>query len=242
MSEPSRPIDYLAAGVALAIYSASSSGARSSGGIHRMTVADATRRCNQEMDLKISQDWVRAALARLGELGAVNFQEDPYAETLLDTDDTRLKSFFVDCEIPIYRRAHDVGLLWLRTALQREDFWRDIALDDPASTTSVPWVPAADRFVALEHNAEVATELQQAVTTADEQIRASNTIEDEQRSWIRAHLDAGALLIRRGGLILKDALMSLVVQPLRAALKYVIEERGKEAIRAAIQLILSLIR
>ncbi|MBY0285286.1 MAG: hypothetical protein K2W81_15155 [Sphingomonas sp.] len=154
--------------------------------------------------------------------------------------DPDFRKHFLLQEMPQFALYSDFGDEWLGKALENVARSNDPELEDFALPAIS--VPTAGAFVTVHHNSEQAAEIISVVEAADEGVRTSNAIEEEQRGWIRIHLAAGRELITKGGALLKSALKSLILEPLKAALNSVTEEHAKTAIMAAIRLIWGLIK
>lgn len=100
--------------------------------------------------------------------------------------------------------------------------------------------PASDRLVSIDHNSKQTVEVLDLTEAANEAIRGSNSLDDEQRGWIREHILAGVEFIRRHKKMLAGAVDVLLLKPLRAAYEAVAEAPAKEAILAAINAIRSM--
>lgn len=232
-----RPLDYLSIGIAMAIFETTDKIT-----VHSVTHEQIRGIFYQRVGRGLTSELAEAGVQHLEKIGLVTIEGDPYADTLIHMRDADLRSFCNSepAADSIYKKAWDAGLEWLTTAFERANFWSDVASEAANEPTPAPIVPSADGFVTLEHNSDVANELERVTTEADEAIRASNSIEESDRTWIRAHLATAVGLIKRGGAILKNALRSLVVDPLRAALKKVAEEGAKGLIVAAIRFVTGL--
>lgn len=233
----SRPLDYLAIGVAMAIYESTDKLSN-----HSVTHEQIRGIFYQKIGRGLDAGLVEVAVQRLAVLSVATLEADQYADTLVHIRDVDLRTF---CNSEgaagtIYKKAWDAGLDWLATAFERSNFWDDVALEAHQEATPTAIVPSSDGFVTLKHNSEVAKELERVVAEADESIRSSNSIDEADRAWIRDHLDAALGLIKRGGEVLKTALRSLVVEPLRAALKKVSEDGAKALIIAAVRYVVGL--
>ena len=95
-------------------------------------------------------------------------------------------------------------------------------------------VPAADRFVEIGHNTAGYREVVEAVEIAAESIRQSNSLTPEDRGWIQANLEIGLGALKKGGKLLVDGLKTFALDPLKAALTSISEEKLKAAIAFAI--------
>jgi hypothetical protein len=135
---------------------------------------------------------------------------------------------------------HELGDGWIQRAL--EGLRRKLSEDGklPEADESVDEqqavVPAADRLVTIDHNSQAYEELVEKTEAASENIRSSNSIDEERRSWIRVHLSAGLEFIKNNK-ILAGAASALLLKPLLNAYEAVTEEPAKQAILAAIDAI-----
>lgn len=98
-------------------------------------------------------------------------------------------------------------------------------------------VPAADRLVTIAHNQPEINVLAEAIDNAAEAVRSSNTVSEDEKSWINSHLRSGAELIRRCKVVSLSAIKSLLLSPLSAALKAVSEEQLKSVLTIAVKAI-----
>lgn len=122
--------------------------------------------------------------------------------------------------------------------------YRDYGFDDEPSDNALPSAveqaleaPASDRVVTYDHNAPQTKEVLELTEQANEAIRGSNSLESEERGWIREHIAAGVDFIRRHKKVLTGAVEALLIKPLRAAYEAIAEEPAKAAIMAAIKAI-----
>lgn len=95
-------------------------------------------------------------------------------------------------------------------------------------------IPASDRFVEVGHNTPGYHEVVSSVEVAAESIRQSNTLSAEERSWIQSNLDIAISALRKGGKLLVEGIKTFALEPLKAALANVSEEKLKSAISLAI--------
>lgn len=95
-------------------------------------------------------------------------------------------------------------------------------------------VPSADRFVEIGHNSAGYDQTLQAIESAAEVIRQSNTIDADERSWIQSNLTVAISAMKTGGKILKQGISTFALEPLKAALNGVTEEKLKSIIAVAI--------
>ncbi|MBT2187716.1 hypothetical protein [Sphingobium nicotianae] len=95
-------------------------------------------------------------------------------------------------------------------------------------------VPASDRFVELGHNTPGYQETVEAVESALDSIRQSNSLDPEDRPWIQSNLTIGLGALKKGGRLLVEGLRAFTIEPLKAALSSVGEEKLKVAISLAI--------
>ena len=99
-------------------------------------------------------------------------------------------------------------------------------------------IPASNRLVTIDHNSKEYEGLVKQTELASENIRTSNSIEEEKRSWIRDHLQVGLELIKKHK-VLTAAISALLLEPLLDAYHSITEEPAKAAILSAIELIKS---
>lgn len=95
-------------------------------------------------------------------------------------------------------------------------------------------IPASDRFVEFGHNTSGYQEVVSSVEEAVEAIRQSNSLPPDDRSWIQANLEIGLTALRKGGKLLADGVKTFALEPLKAALTGVTEEKLKTVIGLAI--------
>lgn len=95
-------------------------------------------------------------------------------------------------------------------------------------------IPASDRIVTIGDNQEVIDSVLADVEAAEEAIRSSNSLPEEQKSWIREHLSVGKSLLKLKKVSL-SAVKSMLLTPLNSAWKYVAEEHSKTIIGKALE-------
>lgn len=143
---------------------------------------------------------------------------------------------------PVFEDYHEYGDEWLSRALHgiRKGVIElgDVDLLDRPDASDFDKVPASNRLVTIDHNSKEYKGLVEQTELASESIRTSNSIQEEKRSWIRDHLDAGLELIKKHK-VLTGAISALLLEPLLDAYHSVTEEPAKAAILSAIELIKS---
>lgn len=127
----------------------------------------------------------------------------------------------------------ELGSAWLSRALQGIAARVQSGEIESPELNATQLVPASDRLVTIDHNSDQFQELTKVTEAADEAIRSSNSIDNDDRSWIRDHLAAGLNLIKKHK-ILASAASALLLQPLLDAYQAVTEDGAKLAILAAI--------
>ena len=230
-----RPIDYLVGGLFNALYAQSKTQTS-----HSLTFSELNRVFETHYELPLSRPNLELAVARMEHDGVITLVRDPHADTVIETTDKRLAEF-ADVEASIIGRAWS-NEEWLRSAFRNAKLWADIELGVDLIEMSEA-VPSADGFVDLNHNEKPIHDAEILILAADDAIRSDNEFDAEERSWIRSHLEAGIALLKRRGPILKGALISLIIEPLKAAAKVAVNDHAKsliEAAIAAIRLILGL--
>ena len=147
------------------------------------------------------------------------------------------KSYLANSDVA--KRSSVIGPRFLRDAFNAHyngPSVHDLAVDEVV--TEVPSVPASDRLVTVAHNSPEYEDLVQRTETASEAIRSSNSIDEEERGWIRTHISAGLEFIKNKK-ILAGAVSALLLEPLLSAYDAVAEEPAKQAILTAIQAVRS---
>ncbi len=102
-------------------------------------------------------------------------------------------------------------------------------------------IPAADRIVQIGHNTAGYEEAVDGVSNAIASVRGSNVIDPAERAWILPNLQVGLDALKKGGSLLVSGLKTFLLEPLRAALKSISEEKLKSAISVAIAAVKNLI-
>ena len=231
------PIDYLSSACLQSLFRVSPSDKI----FHSMSFEKLHDFIEKSIDTEFDEEFTQAVIENLKSLNVITVIDDPFADTLITTSDERIADFFNarNDEEDIFHRSWTVGFDWLKTAFQRPAFWASLSSPEEDSENAPKTAPAAEGFVTFDHNQSNSLAVIEAVETAAEIVRSTNAIEETERHWVRGHLDAGLLLLKRGGKILKEAIISTVIRPLQAALKYVVEERAKELIGMAIKFLMS---
>lgn len=236
MATASSAIDYLAAACALSVYNIGEQTIE-----HSLTAAQIHERLSNDISVSFDSHYTDFAISRLAEMGLFDVIDDAYADSLILVKDQDISAYFKSRagHKDIYDRAWAVGPEWLHTAFGHPDFWTNISretdLERPASSA-----PTASGFVQFNHNEQESKEVILIVEQTAEAIRTSNEVDESTRGWVRSHLAAGLVLLRQGGKVLKDALISTVIKPLESALKVIVEEKGKDLIRMALKFLWSL--
>ncbi len=119
-----------------------------------------------------------------------------------------------------------------------------LKIDDETSDinllSSDGYAPGSDRIVTFDHNDPQTKSVLSLAEQADEIIRGSNSLDEEQRGWIREHIRAGIDFIKNHKKMLAGAASALLLKPLLAAYEAVAEEPAKAAILAAIEAVKSM--
>ena len=228
-----RPVDYLVIGLINALYSMSKNQAS-----HSITYGELITvfETHYKQPLQLSQ--LELAVARMEHEQIVSLVRDPYADTVIETTDKRLAEF-ADSVGGVIGRGW-TNEEWLKSAFRNLKLWEDI--NSGVDLIEVfESVPSADGFVTIDHNSPPINDAELSLIAADEAIRSDNEFDSEHRNWIRSHLEAGIALLRRGGPVLRSALISLIVEPLKAAAKVAANDHAKSLINAAIVAIRSIL-
>jgi predicted transcriptional regulator len=98
-------------------------------------------------------------------------------------------------------------------------------------------VPAADRLVSIDHNSQTTELAISAVEDAEEAIRASNSLPEAEKAWLREHLSSGVRLMK-GAKITLTAIKALLLSPLYAAYKHTAEEGLRGVLAKALDLVI----
>lgn len=230
------PVDYLTAACALTIYALDNQSVE-----HFLTEEKIHDMLTVSIDQDFSIEYTRLAIRKLADAAIVDVVDDAYADKMIMTSDAVIKQFFVSKSgtRDIYDRSWSLGMSWLMSAFKNQQFWEALS-NDVASVPQSTEAPSSEGFVTFDHNQEQTKSIIAAVEVANEAVRANNEIDDTEKSWLQSHLAAGLVLVTRGGKILKDALISTVIKPLQSSLKYVVEEKGKLLISAAIKFLMGL--
>lgn len=147
------------------------------------------------------------------------------------------KSHLANSEVA--QRSAQIGPRFLRDAFNAH--YNGPSVDEVAAdevVAEVHSVPASDRLVAVTHNSPEYEDLVQRTETASEAIRSSNSIDEDDRGWIRTHISAGLEFIKNKK-VLAGAVSALLLEPLLSAYDAVAEEPAKQAILTAIQAVRS---
>lgn len=135
---------------------------------------------------------------------------------------------------------HELGDEWLKRALIgiRSEYESEGKLPDSDEVAGLAeaGIPASDRIVSVNHNSAEYRNLVEQTTVANEAIRTSNTIGEEDRGWIRDHISLGFELLKKPKILL-GAVTVLLLGPLQNAYDAVTEEPARQAILTAINLI-----
>ncbi len=172
----------------------------------------------QRVEMALSTAIEKQYATRIVEDGEYLYSITAAGYTLIEDmylDDKNKIRELVDCDFSVFLSA-DAGI-------------------SDGSADSELHVPAADRFVSIGDNMPGYQEVMATIESASETVRSSNVLPAEERSWIHIHVELGLSLLRKGGTVLRSALHSLVVEPLKAALKDSSEDGLKAVIRAALE-------
>jgi hypothetical protein len=182
--------------------------------------------------IPVSNDHIEMALKNLENLGIVNVVVDPYADTVIETSDEEIIKFLSQSDNKILKRSWD-NEDWLKSAYNNQNLWSDLShlISD---INSIESIPTSDGFVTVNHNSAEFIETERAIVTAEEAVRGDNEFDGEQRGWIRVHLEAGVALLKQSGPIIRGALVALIVEPLKAAMKATANENVKKLIGVAL--------
>lgn len=200
---------------------------------HTLTAESIKYAFQRKYGVEISSEIVLHVIKRMENLALVEIILDPYAETTIVTSDDIIGNFATSTtEVVISRGWNNEA--WLRSAFSNSKLWDDV-VELISESESMELVPSSDGFVTVNHNSHEYEEVEKLVVQADEALRCDNEIQDDgQKSWIRIHIEAGLVLLRRGGPILRSALVALIVEPLKAAIKATANENVKSLISTAL--------
>ncbi|MES3085212.1 hypothetical protein [Sphingomonas faeni] len=221
------PIDYLLTGLLNALYLSTKNQTS-----HSLTYSELMMLFEKHYEIPINRAQVELAVARMEHEGLATLVLDPYADTVIETSDKTIAEYCGSHAGVISRGWSNEE--WLRSAFRNEKLWSDIdqGVDE---SEDVRVIPSADGFVTVNHNDESYKAVEEAVVEADEALRSDNELQVEERSWIRVHLEAGISLLRSGGPILRSALVALIIEPLKAAMKAAASEKVKALVGIAIK-------
>lgn len=135
---------------------------------------------------------------------------------------------------------NELGENWLDRALTgiRTKLGDEILEIELPNSSEINTTPASDRLVTIDHNSRSFNDMVDVTEVASEAIRSSNSLDEENRGWIRAHIEAGLEFVKNHK-ILTAAASALLLKPLLNAYEAVTEEPAKQAILAAIKAISS---
>lgn len=227
------PTDYVLAGVLFALHSLNPNQRAN----HSITTANLQQVFKEHYSIQLNEAEVYHVTKKMETLGILTTIVDPYAETLLETSDAKIADFISETQNDILIRGW-TNENWLKSAYENEKLWQDID-EIIAGAESIGSVPSADGFVTVNHNSAAYIEAETSIVAADEALRGDNEFEDiEQRGWIRTHVETGLSLLKRGGPVLRAAVISLIVEPLKAALKATTNEKVKQLVGLALTALL----
>jgi hypothetical protein len=229
----SDPTDYVLVGALKAIYAINTQDSVS----HSLTLNRLRSAFQTQFKIELDDSVAAFLIRKMGSAGVVSVIVDPYAETLIEVSDKAISSYCGENENEIIRRGW-TNIGWLMSAYNNERLWQDVS-NIVAGAAAVEAIPSADGFVTINHNSAAYVEAEASIVEADEALRGDNEFEDgEQRSWIRVHIETGLALLKRGGPVLRAAIISLIVEPLKAALKATTNENVKKLVGLALSALL----
>ncbi|KRC81933.1 hypothetical protein [Sphingomonas sp. Root241] len=225
----SNPADYVFVGVLNAIHAISPNKAIN----HSLTIESIQQAFAKEYAIDLQDSVASYIIKRMESAGILVVIVDPYADTVLEIADSDISAFAADNENAVIARGWS-SEDWIKSALKNQNLWDDMERL-VSGAESIEAIPSADGFVTVNHNSAAYIEAEASIVEADDALRGDNEFEDdEQRSWIRIHIETGIGLLKRGGPVLRAALIALIVEPLKAALKATTSEKVKTLVGVAL--------
>ncbi|WP_327754417.1 hypothetical protein VVT58_05655 [Sphingobium sp. SJ10-10] len=186
-------------------------------------------------------DLAKKLFEDLYEYGAIEKNSDPVAGDYYRLSYEKYvgwKKYYL-ANSGVAKRSSIIGPRFLRDAFNAHYNGPSVheSVEDEV-VSEVPNIPASDRLVTVAHNSPEYEDLVQRTESASEAIRSSNSIDEEERGWIRTHISAGLEFIKNRK-VLAGAVSALLLEPLLSAYDSVAEEPAKQAILTAIQAVRS---
>lgn len=209
-------------------------------------------------DLEISLSDIGDAITILSEFGGAKFYPDPLTGGYYQINYDNFRYYFIQSspdfndedkdgyarlrealisDFPILVTYSENGAAFAKVVISHLQKSTPDQIAELKADNGTRVVRASDRVVSFDHNSREAEDVIEFTEAASEAIRGSNSLEEEQRGWIREHLSAGVEFIRKHKKMLAGAAEALLLKPLRAAYEAVAEEPAKAAILAAIKAI-----